>query len=79
VNYLQFCDARAERPADMQEMIRQARGDRLPPGEGGLDLQRLLSCFSKDLPISLEVPMARPMSPLERARLVYQATVKVLG
>lgn len=79
MNYLQFCDARAERPADMQEMIRQARGDRLPPGEGGLDLQGLLSCFPRNLPISLEVPMARPMPPLERARLVYQAAAKVLG
>lgn len=79
VNYLQFCDARAECPTDMAEMIRQARGDRLPPGEGGLDLQGLLSCFSKDLPISLEVPMARPLSSLQRARLVYQAAVKVLG
>ena len=79
MNYLQFCDACAERPADMAEMIRQARGDRLPPGEGGLDLQGLLSCFSKDLPVSLEVPLARSMAPLEKARLVYQAAVKVLG
>ncbi|HUQ26479.1 MAG TPA: TIM barrel protein [Burkholderiales bacterium] len=79
MNYLQFCDARAERPTDMPEMIRQARGDRLPPGEGGLDLRGLLSCFPKDLPLSLEVPMARPMPPLERAKLVYQAAVKVLG
>jgi sugar phosphate isomerase/epimerase len=78
MNYLQFCDARGERPADMQEMIRQARFDRLPPGEGGLDLQGLLSSVSKDIPLSLEVPMMRSLPPLERAKLVYRATLDVL-
>jgi len=77
-NYLQFCDARAERPTEEAELIRQARGDRLPPGEGGLDLQGLLSSVSGDLPLSLEVPMARPMPPLEKAKLVYRATLDVL-
>jgi sugar phosphate isomerase/epimerase len=77
-NYLQFCDARAERPTETAELIRQARGDRLPPGEGGLDLQGLLSSVSRDLPLSLEVPMARPLPPLEKAKLVYRATLDVL-
>ena len=77
-NYLQFCDARAERPSEVVELIRQARGDRLPPGEGGLDLQGLLAAVPADLPLSLEVPMARPLPPLERAKLVYRATLQVL-
>ena len=42
MRYVQFCDAHAGRPADMQEIIRQARGDRLLPGEGALDLRGLL-------------------------------------
>jgi sugar phosphate isomerase/epimerase len=79
MNYLQFCDARPERPTDMPEMIRQARGDRLPPGEGGLDLRGLLAAMPKSIPVSLEVPMARSLAPLEKATLVYNATVKVLG
>lgn len=79
MNYFQFCDARAERPADMPEMIRQARGDRLAPGEGGLDLRGLLAVLPGDLPVSLEVPMMRPLPALERATLVYQAALKVLG
>lgn len=77
-NYLQFCDAVAERPTQTAELIRQARGDRLPPGEGGLDLPGLLSSVSRDLPLSLEVPMARPLPPLEKAKLVYRATLDVL-
>lgn len=79
MHYLQFCDARAERPTDMQEMIRQARFDRLPPGEGGLDLAGLLAATPHDLPMSLEVPMTRKLPPLERAKLVYESTLKVLG
>jgi sugar phosphate isomerase/epimerase len=79
MNYVQFCDARAGRPADMQEMIRQARFDRLPPGEGALPLKDFLNEIPGQLPISLEVPMTRNLPPLERAKLVYESTVRVLG
>lgn len=76
--YMQLCDARPERPADMQEIIRQARGDRLFPGEGGLDLKGLLGALPPDLPISVEIPYAKPMPPLERARRALQATRALL-
>jgi len=79
MNYVQFCDARAGRPADMQEMIRQARFDRLPPGEGALPLRDFLNAIPKEIPIGLEVPMMRELPPLERAKLVYESTLRVLG
>jgi len=79
MNYVQFCDAGAGRPADMQEMIRQARFDRLPPGEGALPLKDFLDEIPKQIPISLEVPMTRKLPPLEKARLVYRAAVTALG
>jgi sugar phosphate isomerase/epimerase len=78
LRYAQFCDARAEKPADMQEIIRQARSDRLMPGEGGLDLLALLRALPEHLPLSLEIPYAAPMPPFERARRAYQSTVRVL-
>ena len=78
LRYLQFCDARGEVPADMQEMIRQARGDRLFPGEGGLDLRALLDALPADLPISLEIPYARPMPAAERLRRALRATKAML-
>lgn len=78
LNYMQLCDAPAERPSDMQEIIRQARSDRLFPGEGGLDLRGLMHALPADLPISVEVPYARPMSALERARRALAATTKFL-
>jgi sugar phosphate isomerase/epimerase len=78
LRYVQFTDARAETPTDMQEMIRQARGDRLFPGEGGLDLRGLLNALPADLPISLEIPYAKPMPALERMRRALAATKAML-
>ena len=79
LRYAQFCDARRERPADMQELIRQARADRLMPGEGGLDLARLVRALPAELPLSLEIPYAKPMPALERARRALEATLRLLG
>ncbi len=76
--YMQMCDARAGRPADVQELIRQARGDRLFPGEGALDLKGLLAALPADLPISVEIPYAKPMPPLERAERALAATQSLL-
>lgn len=79
LRYLQFCDAHAGTPTDMQEVVRQARGDRLLPGEGALDLRGLLRALPADLPMSLEIPLARKAGPLERAKLVLAATRRFLG
>jgi hypothetical protein len=63
----------------MEEIRRQAREDRLMPGEGELDLAGLLAALPSDLPICLEIPYARPMPPLERARLALARTMPLLG
>ena len=78
LHYAQFCDARRGRPADMQEIIRQARADRLMPGEGGLELRGLLGALPAELPLSLEIPYAKPMPALERARRAREATLRLL-
>jgi sugar phosphate isomerase/epimerase len=79
LHYAQLCDARAEIPADREEIIRQARGDRLFPGEGGLDLRGLLGALPVDIPLSLEVPVMEKLEPLERARRALAATNAILG
>jgi sugar phosphate isomerase/epimerase len=79
MRYLQFCDARPGRPTDVQELIRQARGDRLFPGEGALDLKGLLAALPADLPMSLEVPIARKLEPFLRAKLALEATRRFLA
>jgi len=78
LRYMQLCDARPERPADTQELIRQARGDRLFPGEGGLDLKGLLCALPAGIPLSLEIPVAQKLEPLERARRALAATKRLL-
>jgi len=74
LRYMQFCDAHPGRPAEMEEVIRQARGDRLFPGEGALDLRSLLRALPADLPLSLEIPVARRSDPFERARQALAKT-----
>jgi sugar phosphate isomerase/epimerase len=79
LSYIQLCDAHPGIPADMNEMIRQARGDRLFPGEGALDLRGLLTAMPGDLPLSLEVPHARKIDAFERAQLALEATRRLLS
>jgi sugar phosphate isomerase/epimerase len=79
LRYMQLCDAPGERPADMQEIIRQARADRLFPGDGGLDLKDLLRALPPQIPLSLEVPLAQKMAPLERARRALEKTRAILS
>jgi len=79
LRYMQLCDAQPERPSDMQEIIRQARSDRLFPGEGGLDLKGLLRALPAGIPISLEAPVSKKMQPLERARRALAATNAILS
>ena len=79
LRYMQLCDAPPQCPSDMQEIIRQARSDRLFPGEGGLDLKGLLRALPAAIPVSLEVPVSGKMQPLERARRALAATNAILG
>ena len=78
LSYAQLCDAPAGVPADMPEIIRQARSDRRLPGEGGLDLRGLLAALPPDLPLSLEIPLARALPAREKARLAMEATRRLL-
>jgi sugar phosphate isomerase/epimerase len=63
----------------MEEIIRQARSDRLFPGEGGLDLRGLLRALPAGIPLSLEVPVSQKLPPLERARRALDATKAILA
>jgi sugar phosphate isomerase/epimerase len=79
MRYLQFCDAHPGRPTEVGELIRQARSDRLFPGEGALDLAGLLRSTPAGLPLSVEVPVAQKLEPFARARRALQATRLLLS
>jgi sugar phosphate isomerase/epimerase len=79
--YVQFCDAPAERPTDLDTLLYQARCERMIPGEGGLDLAGVLRALPDHLPVSIEVPTqqwAQTTPALERARKLREATLGVL-
>jgi sugar phosphate isomerase/epimerase len=54
--YVQLCDIAGPIPHDMNEILHEARSERLFPGQGDCNLIGLLQCLPSDLPISLEVP-----------------------
>ncbi|SEE69307.1 Sugar phosphate isomerase/epimerase [Rhizobiales bacterium GAS191] len=74
----QLCDAPATRPTNIEAIIQEARGGRLPPGEGALPLRQLLAALPDDVALSVEVPnIGRP--PEQHARLVYEAAQLLLA
>lgn len=80
IGYLQLCDIAGPVPA-MDEILREARSDRLFPDEGEIDLVALLQRLP-DRPVSIEVPADRlrnaGVGAEDRARLAISATRKVL-
>ena len=81
VSYLQLCDIGGPIPA-MDEILREARSDRLFPGEGEIDLAGLLARLPH-CPVSLEVPADRlrdaGVAAEQRARLAIAAARRVMG
>lgn len=81
VNYVQFCDGAVPYDPTDEGLIRVARGERLFPGEGGIDLAGLANAIPDDVTISVEVPhraRAQKIDALGRAAMAYAATRAVL-
>ncbi len=71
---VQLCDAPARAPAHAA-LADEARGGRLLPGAGGLDLAGLFRALPTTLPVSVEVPSAAAAGdpPAERATRAHAA------
>lgn len=80
---LQLCDAPAIGPADIEGRRREARTERLLPGEGGLPLASLLHSMPRDIMLSVEAPTLALAGPGlhfgEQARIIGEATRRFLG
>jgi sugar phosphate isomerase/epimerase len=82
LHFMQFCDVPTAIPATMDEILAEARAERLFPGEGDLDLVALLRAVPPNLPLSVEVPthaLARTMNATDRAKRALAATREVLA
>lgn len=75
----QLCDAPLARPASSEAIIQEARGGRLPPGEGALPLVELLAALPADTMLSVEVPMDGAGPAALRLPRIYEATRRLLG
>jgi len=83
LRYAQLCDVAGPRPADMAEILRQARNERRFPGEGDCDLHGLLRSLPANIPLSLEIPtvklLEQGVSGLQRAQMALDRTRELLA
>ncbi|MEH2479120.1 sugar phosphate isomerase/epimerase [Nitrobacteraceae bacterium AZCC 2146] len=80
--FVHVCDAPAEKPATTDAMLHTARAERLPPGEGGIDIRTIVAHMPKGIPVALEVPMdtlTRERGPEEVARRAIAGAKRVLA
>ena len=81
VQYMQLSDAPAGIPDHLDEILRQARYERLLPGEGGIDLRGLLKALPSEIPVAVEVwdAVRTPaMGAREWVRRAYDAARRVV-
>jgi sugar phosphate isomerase/epimerase len=79
---IHLCDASSGKPATIEGLLQTARAERLPAGEGCINIAPILSAMPSDTQITLEVPMQQ-MASLEGAeavaRHVHDATARFLA
>lgn len=85
VNYAQLCDGAIPYDDTTEGLIRVARGERLFPGDGGIDLMGLVGSLPADVTISVEIPnraLAARMDARGRAEMAIattKATLRTVG
>jgi sugar phosphate isomerase/epimerase len=80
--FAHVADAPVQKSYTTEELLRAARSERLPPGEGGIDIRRILAQMPDGIPLVLEVPMTAMAAAegFEAAALrVRQAASRLLG
>ena len=69
--YVHLCDAPVQATYSEEELLHAAREERLPPGQGAIELSRILEQLEAPVPLGLEVPMNAM-----RARLGAEAVAR---
>ena len=81
VNYVQFCDGLVPYDPSDEGLIRIARGERLFPGQGGIDLIGLAKSIPDGVTVSVEIPhrpLAMKLDARARAAMAIEATKGIL-
>jgi hypothetical protein len=55
--FVHVCDATVQDTYTTEESLHTGRAERLPPGEGGIDIRGILRHMPPGIPVALEVPM----------------------
>ena len=79
--FVHVCDVPAPRPTTTEGLLHNARAERLPPGEGGLDILGVMRLMPPGIPVALEVPMealTREIGPEGVALRVREAASRLL-
>jgi sugar phosphate isomerase/epimerase len=67
--FVHVCDAPVQQSYTTEDLLHAGRAERLPPGEGAIDIRGILSHMPQGIPIALEVPMTA-MTAAEGAEAV---------
>lgn len=81
VHYFQICDAPAEYDPSDAGLIAVARGGRLLPGEGGIDLNAFAKALPDHVPVSVEIAsidLMQRLTPRERATQALAAARRII-
>lgn len=57
LRFAHLCDAPVQESYSTEQLLHTARAERLPPGEGQIDLVSFLAALPPSIPIGIEVPM----------------------
>ena len=79
--FFHLCDAPIQESYTTDELLFSARTHRLPPGEGEIELIRLIAALPADCAIGVEVPSASNAHPVElvaRLRQLRKRSLQVL-
>lgn len=80
--FVHVADAPVRASYTTEELLHAARAERLPPGEGEIDIKAILACMPDNIPVALEVPMTEltgRIGPEAVARRVREAAGRLLG
>ena len=80
--FVHICDAPVNDSYTTEELLHAGRAERLPPGEGGIDIKAILRHMPEGIPLALEVPMTALTAAkgTEAVALkVRQAAARLLG